>query len=244
MPDKTSGPGPATTDFSHLAEAELRALDAQLAGQDSRRWDAFYQDRARPVPFFVTSPDESLAQWLAQGRLRPGRAIDLGCGNARNAICLARHGFTVEAVDYAPAAVAWARDGIAQAGAAVALVQADVFDLALAPGGYALVYDSGCFHHLAPHRRASYIDRVVRALQPGGWFGLTCFRPEGGSGLSDAAVYERGTLGGGPGYTEAQLRRLWSPGLQVQVLRPMVRPGADSGLFGEPFLWVMLAQKV
>jgi hypothetical protein len=116
--------------------------------------------------------------------------------------------------------------------------------LALEPDSYAPVYDSGCFHHIAPHRRRGYVDLVVRALKPGGWFGLTCFRPEGGSGYSDEEVYERGSMGGGLGYTEERLREIWSAGLEVRLVRQMNKPDAGSALFGESFLWALLAQKV
>jgi len=68
----------------------LAKLDALLAGTESQRWDAFYADRAKPCPFFGTAPDESLVEWVSRGLVAPGKAIDLGCGNARNAIFLAR----------------------------------------------------------------------------------------------------------------------------------------------------------
>ena len=84
---------------------------------------------------------------------------------------------------------------------------------------------------------------MVSALKPGGSSGLTCFRPDGGSGFTDDEVYERRSMGGGLGYTEARLREVWSCGLQVRVVRQMDKPGAGSGLFGENFLWVVLAQK-
>ena len=50
-------------------------------------------------------------------------------------------------------------------------------------------------------------------------------------------------MGGGLGYTEQRLREIWASGLQVRVLRQMVKPSAESGLFGENFLWALLAQK-
>lgn len=240
-PDTTPRPERMTRESRSLEG--LSVLDARLAGQDSARWDSFYADRARPCPFFVASPDENLAQWMEEGRLRPGRALDIGCGSARNSIFLARHGFAVEAVDYSQSAIDWARERVTEAGAAVTLVHDSVFNLKIEPGSYDLVYDSGCFHHIAPHRRMQYVDLVVRALKPGGWFGLTCFRPEGGSGYSDDEVYERGSLGGGLGYGEGQLRSIWSDGLDVRVLRQMEKPAAGSGLFGETFLWVLLARK-
>ncbi|MDP3086435.1 MAG: class I SAM-dependent methyltransferase [Rubrivivax sp.] len=226
-----------------LDDRRLAELDALLAGRQQDWWDAFYQDRAKPCPIFGTSPDESLATWVVDGLLPPGRALDLGCGNARNAIFLASHGFAVEAVDYSRTAIDWARQRVAQAGADVRLRQQSVFELDLQPGSHELIYDSGCFHHIAPHRRSRYVELVVNALAPGGWFGLVCFRPDGGSGYSDDEVYERRSLGGGLGYTEQRLREIWGGGLQVHSIRQMNTPSPASGLFGAPFLWTMLARK-
>jgi SAM-dependent methyltransferase len=233
-----------TNQFEHLTEAELTTLDVSLATAHAKQsWDSFYEDHAKPCTFFGTSPDESLSGWVHGGLLRPGRAVELGCGNGRNAIFLARQGFSVEAVDYSKTAVDWASERIAEAGVVVTLRHQSVFDLQLEPATCDLIYDSGCFHHIPPHRRSQYVDLVVSALKPGGWFGLTCFRPEGGSGFADYDVYERRSIGGGLGYTEERLREVWSRGLQVRVVRQMTKPSTESGLFGENFLWVLLAQK-
>jgi SAM-dependent methyltransferase len=225
-----------------LRESELRALDSLLAPSD--RWNSFYSDRARPCPFFVSAPCESLSAWIDEGLVRPGRAIDLGCGHGRNSIFLAHHGFAVEAIDYSQTAVDWAEEAVRTAGVSVSLRRVDVFESDLASSSYELVYDSGCFHHIAPHRREQYVDLVVRALKPGGWFGLTCFRPEGGSGYTDDEVYARRSLGGGLGYTEDDLREIWGHRLSIRQLRQMKEQGDASGLFGKDFLWVLLAQKV
>ena len=231
-----------TPDFDTIVPQDAARLDALLAPRDIA-WDSFYADRAKPCPFFVAFPDESLAEWVGSGRIAPGRALDLGCGHGRNAVYLARQGFRVEGLDLSATALQWAQDRVAQAGVDVVLRQQSVFDAQFAAGSYDLVHDSGCFHHIAPHRRRQYVDLVVEALRPGGWFSLNCFRPEGGSGYTDEQVYERASLGGGLGYTEEQLRAIWSRGLDVQVVRRMRKPAAGSGLFGEDFLWVLLARK-
>ena len=232
-----------TNDFDNASEEALAGWDALLAGHGGSWWNTFYENRAKPCPFFGTSHDECLAKWIDEGLIPRGRALDLGCGHARNSIFLARSGFSVEGVDFSQTAIDWAKERVGAAGVDVTLRQESVFDLTLEAGSYDLVYDSGCFHHMPPHRRNSYVDLVVRALKPGGWFGLTCFRPEGGSGLTDQEVYERRSLGGGLGYTEERLREIWSGKLRVHVIRQMEKPSAESGLFGERFLWVLLAQK-
>jgi SAM-dependent methyltransferase len=219
------------------------ALDALFQDHQADWWDRFYRQRDRPVPFFTDAPDEHLWQAVQQGWMAPGRALDLGCGQGRNAIFLAQRGFVVQAVDLSGEALAWARERASALAVPPRWTQASVFDLAIEPASVDLVCDSGCFHHLPPHRRADYVALVGRALKPGGWLALACFRPEGGSGLSDEAVYQRRSLGGGLGYSEAQLRGLWAGPLQIHHLRPMQAPAPGSGVFGAPFLWAMLAQR-
>ncbi|MEL5960843.1 class I SAM-dependent methyltransferase [Streptomyces sp. CLV115] len=229
----------------------LRLMDGLFA-QDGDRWtagagswwDGFYADRERSVPFFVAKPDENLVSYVERGLIAPGRALELGCGPGRNAVHLASLGFEVDAVDLSPSALAWAGDRAREAGVDVRFHQGDVFDLTATEltGPYDLVYDSGCFHHLPPHRRVSYLALLDRVLAPGGGFGLTCFAAgEGGMGseLPDAAFYERGGLQGGLAYAPESLRRIFS-GLTEAELRRMRDEPSDSPLFGEPFLWTAL----
>lgn len=169
-------------------------------------WDGFYADREREVPFFVAKPDENLATYLDRGLVAPGRALDLGSGPGRNAVFLAGRGFDVEAVDLSATAVAWGEERAREAGVAVAFHRGDAFDLVRAEphavradaglvrdesdplragprpprgGPYDLVYDSGCFHHLPPHRRVSYLALLRAHVAPGGHFGLACFAAGG-----------------------------------------------------------------
>ena len=69
-------------------------------------YDAWYR---LGTPPWVGSARPELVELVESGRLRPGRAIDLGCGEGDNAIFLAQHGFEVTALDYAPSAIAKAR---------------------------------------------------------------------------------------------------------------------------------------
>ncbi|MFF7329004.1 methyltransferase domain-containing protein [Streptomyces sp. NPDC008150] len=236
----------------------LRLLDGLFAPEADRWtdggsgwWDGFYDDRTRPVPFFTAKPDENLAAHLDTGLLRPGRALDLGCGPGRNALHLAARGFTVDAVDLSPRAVDWAAERARAAGADVRLHCGDAFGAAGAAlsGPYDLVYDSGCFHHLPPHRRVSYLALLDRVLAPGGHFGLACFASGGmGSELPDAAFY-RAAAGGAPrglqgglAYTPDALRRIFAGLTEVELRRMREQPDG-SALFGKDFLWTALFRR-
>jgi SAM-dependent methyltransferase len=215
-------------------------------------WDDFYADRSKPVPFFVAKPDESLVSYVDRKLITPGgRALDLGCGPGRNALRLAALGWEVDAIDLSPTAIAWAEERAREAGvdANVRFHCGDAF----APTGvaaeltsrpYDLIYDSGCFHHLPPHRRVSYLALLDRALAPGGRFALSCFAAGGmGSELPDAAFYlQSGGLQGGLAYTPESLRWIFSELTEVELRRMHDEP-PESPYFGEPFLWTALFRR-
>ncbi|MFE1550349.1 class I SAM-dependent methyltransferase [Streptomyces sp. NPDC058718] len=232
-------------------EDVLRLLDGLFAPGADRWteggagwWDGFYADRDKPVPFFVAKPDENLVSYVEQGLLPVrGRALDLGCGPGRNALHLASLGFDVTAIDLSPTAIAWAEERAREAGAEnVRFVCGDAFSSPALDGPYDLVYDSGCFHHLPPHRRVSYLALLDRVLAPGGHFALTAFAAgEGGMGseLPDADFYRRGKLDGGLAYTDTELRALFADLTEIDVRRMRDEP-ASSAAFGESFLWTAL----
>jgi SAM-dependent methyltransferase len=205
-------------------------------------WDDFYADRDRNIPFFVAKPDENLVSYLDRDLVRPGRALDLGCGPGRNASYLAAKGFMVDAVDLSATAVAWARERAG--GADIRFIEGDAFALDL-DGPYDLIYDSGCFHHLAPHRRVSYLALLDRHLARGGHLGFTGFAAgvEGsGSETPDAELYHGGSLEGGLAYTADELRWIFADLTEVE-LRLMNDEPDDSPHFGEPFLWTALFRR-
>jgi SAM-dependent methyltransferase len=236
-------------------EDVLKLLDGLFAPEADRWtadgagwWDGFYGDRSKPVPFFVAKPDESLASYVERGLIAPGRALDLGCGPGRNALYLASAGFEVDAVDLSPTAIAWARERTHEAGldARVRFRCADAFALSPAelPGPYDLIHDSGCLHHLPPHRRISYLALLERVLAPGGRLALTCFAAgHMGSELPDRDFYHRsGRLHGGLAYTPESLRWIFSDLTEVE-LRRMNDESPESPYFGEPFLWTALFRR-
>lgn len=222
----------------------LQMLDALLR-EPTAFWDGFYADRTKRIPFFVDKPDENLVRYVEQLEIPVNRVLELGSGPGRNALYLAEHGSQVDAVDLAKTSVDWANERARERQLNVSFRQGNLFELPFEQGSYDFVYDSGCFHHIAPHRRHDYIRVVSDALRPGGCFALTCFvegGQYGGSDMTDWDVYRERSLNGGLGFTEEKLRSIFDT-FEVLDIRLMQEAAPTDSVFGLSGLWTALFRK-
>jgi SAM-dependent methyltransferase len=120
-------------------------------------------------------PRSELVDLVESGRIKPGRAIDLGSGTASNVIYLALHGFDVVGVDFAAAAVEKGRRMAEQAGVQAEFVVDDLTDLRHIVGTFDLLVDYGTLDDLTPRDRDRYLRNVVPLARPGSQFLLFCF---------------------------------------------------------------------
>jgi 2-polyprenyl-3-methyl-5-hydroxy-6-metoxy-1,4-benzoquinol methylase len=128
---------------------------------DQTAWDERY---AGPELVWGAGPNCFVAEELAA--LPPGRAIDLGTGEGRNAIWLAGRGFTVTAVDFSRVGLARAAGLAAARGVTVDWVHADLLDYQPAPGRYDLVLIA--YVQLPADRLTDLARTAATALAPGG----------------------------------------------------------------------------
>jgi len=98
--------------------------------------------------------------------LPAGRALDLACGEGRNAVWLAERGWKVLGVDYSDVAIRRARSLAEAQGVDVELEVGDVLDHPLAPEAYDLVLLA--YVQLPPDERRQLLDRAAAAVAPGG----------------------------------------------------------------------------
>jgi SAM-dependent methyltransferase len=110
--------------------------------------------------------------------LRPGLALDAGCGHGSDTLWLAAHGWQVTAVDFSAAALAHARAMAEAAGAEIAArvdwVEADLANWTPQPDRYDLV--TCLYVHVAgsvPKR----VRRMGAGVAPGGTLFLVGHRP-------------------------------------------------------------------
>lgn len=124
------------------------------------------------------------------GGLEPGRALDLACGEGRNAVWLAERGWRVTGVDFSDVALGKAEQLAASRGVEVEWVLADLLDYEPEPRAFDLV----AVLYLQLPRRA--LVRAVRAatgaVAPGGTLFVlghdTTNLTKGYGGPKDAAV--------------------------------------------------------
>lgn len=124
------------------------------------------------------------------GDLAPGRALDLACGEGRNAVWLAERGWTVTAVDFSDVALEKARRLAAARDVDVDWVLADVLEYEPEPRAFDLVVV--LYLQLPRDELVRAISRAVEAVAPGGTLFVLAHDSanltEGYGGPKDAAV--------------------------------------------------------
>lgn len=137
-------------------------------------------------------------RWVEQETrdLPPGRAIDLACGEGRNAIWLAGRGWRVQGVDFSETGLAraakLAEEVRQDTGRAldVSWALADVVGLELPEDGFDLVLL--CYLHLPAPQRRAVVQSAAGGLAPGGTLLVvghdTSNLTEGHGGPQDASV--------------------------------------------------------
>lgn len=127
----------------------------------AEQWDARYREAP---DLWTQEPNRALAQFAAG--LQPGRALDIGAGDGRNAIWLAAHGWSVTAVDVSAVALGRAAQRARERAATLECVVADWREHPFGEAAFELVVVS--FMHPEPRDRAALFHRAARALVPGG----------------------------------------------------------------------------
>lgn len=116
--------------------------------------------------YFGSSPTLWLDDYLRPGEV--GRVLDLGSGQGRNSLHLARRGFDVTAVDSSRAAIQELRRQALREGLEIEAVCEDIRDLSVDAGRYDAVVCVTVLCHLAAESIPAIMQRICRGLRPGG----------------------------------------------------------------------------
>lgn len=135
-------------------------------------WDQRYQ--SGDTPWDSGQANEHLVEFLRAAALKPGRALDVGCGTGTHAVWLARQGFSVLGIDISSVALEKARAKAAEAGLDCRFQRSDFLHDRVDAGPFDFIFDLGCFHVFdEADDRARFADHVASLLDDGGcWLSL------------------------------------------------------------------------
>jgi SAM-dependent methyltransferase len=164
-------------------------------------WEHIYGTKAADrVSWFRPHLETSLALIERVTCDRAAHIIDVGGGEATLVDDLVRAGFTrLTVLDISRIAVDFTKARLGHLAAGIEWIVADVTKAKLPANAYDVWHDRAVFHFLtAPSQRAAYVERVARAVKPGGHVIISTFGPEGPrkcSGL-DVQRYDAKSLHG------------------------------------------------
>jgi SAM-dependent methyltransferase len=127
----------------------------------SEQWDERY---SAPELVWSAEPNRFLVAEVEE--LAPGRALDIACGEGRNAVWLAARGWEVAGVDFSPVAIEKARRLAEQHGVDVGWEVADITSWQPPDGSFDLVIVF--YLHLPPDSMGAVLRHAQDALAPGG----------------------------------------------------------------------------
>ncbi len=140
-------------------------------------WDLLYLFRWTPWDTGITPPE--IVQLVEGGRIKPGRAIDLGCGTGTNVIYLAQHGFEPVGVDGSARAIERARKKLRATKVDAPLYVANLLDTAHFPvsGPFDFAMDIGVMHGFDESGRKRYAATLNRLTRQGSYHFTFGFKP-------------------------------------------------------------------
>lgn len=135
-------------------------VDYPSPSMDRQDWDERY---AGQELLWRAEPNRFLVEEIAH--LAPGSALDLACGEGRNAVWLAERGWQTTGVDFSSVALAKARRLANERGVNVRWVEADLLEWAPS-GSFDLVVV--LYLHLPERTRQAALSSAANAVAPGG----------------------------------------------------------------------------
>lgn len=144
-----------------VGDGAIEGGERLMAAMGSADWNERYKETPS---LWGTRANVFVAEVF--GGSEPGRALDLACGEGRNALWLAERGWRVTAVDFSSAALAKARAEAGERSVTVEWVEADLTGYHPEPGAFDAVVIA--YLHLPEPSRTPILRGAADALAPGG----------------------------------------------------------------------------
>ena len=127
--------------------------------------------------YFNIQPSLTVLDFLSflEKRGVSGSVLDIGCGNARNAIAFAKKGYQAYGIEISTEALKLAEKHLKLRNVPVDLENGSVFNLPYPDNRFDVILDFGCLHHFRKSQWRLYLKNILRVLKNGGYYYLYCF---------------------------------------------------------------------
>lgn len=189
---------------------------------NENRMESIYREIPHEeIPWNVETPPELLVQLVESGKVKPCRAIDLGCGVGNYAIYLATKGFDVTGIDISPTAIKTAKKKAREKGVRCNFLVGDVLgDIdKVVYETFQFAYDWELLHHIFPDKRRGYVENVHRIVEPRGKYLSVCFSEQDNS-FGGTGKYRKTPLGTVLYFSSREeLKNLFQPYFRITKLK-------------------------
>ncbi|MFP4302609.1 MAG: class I SAM-dependent methyltransferase [Spirochaetaceae bacterium] len=209
-------------------------------------WESSY--RTGDVPWDPGPYDRHVPRVLRDHAVAPCNALDIGCGEGKSAVWLARQGFSVLGIDISPTAIETAqsiarsssgrgvqseRAGSGEVHFVTGSFPEDLSEPARRMGagdGFGFIMERGLLQHMTTsERNRAFLETVVRWLLPAGIFYSLIAKSEGAH-----------RFGGPPTWSEKEVRAAFRSVLEIVELRGDVFTPGEAGSIPA---WVVVARR-
>jgi 2-polyprenyl-3-methyl-5-hydroxy-6-metoxy-1,4-benzoquinol methylase len=177
--------------------------------------------KAGAVPWDNSEPPQELIELIEQARIKPGKALDVGCGTGYYSIFLSQNGFDVTGIDISENAILEATKKAVESKSNIKFVTLDALEISSLNETYDFVLEWGLLHFIMPEFREKYVKDIAEKINKGGKYIVLTFNeesPEWGGGK-----YRTG-LTGTPLYYSSigELENLYKP--YFKIIESKIRP--------------------
>lgn len=160
-----------------------------MPGDATKHWENVYRSKApTEVSWYQAHNSRSLA--LLASTPRDACIIDVGGGASTLVDDLSRDGFqNLTVLDISAGALAASKQRLGHLAERVRWIESNILDAALEHGVYDVWHDRAAFHFLVDAQdRRDYVQKVMRAVKPGGLVMVATFAEDGPTTCSGLPV--------------------------------------------------------
>lgn len=184
-----------------LADVLDTSIDALMGYQPGTNRD--YEDRYNSEDYYWGIRPNSMCYEIMElmPPSKPLKVLDMGCGEGKDAVFLARNGYVVSAFDITESGIEKGKLLAEKCGVKVNFFRADIDDYR-PEEDFDIIFSSGVFHFIDPKVRGELIQSMKEHTVPGGINAINAFvkkpfietPPDKADGESDRNYWKSGEL--------------------------------------------------